>query len=104
MERLQLNQTYFLHQIRIQSNQEKMIHQFRIVNDSVNLGTGNSGINSQLLLNILDANDSMRPFYLRAVGKYVCSFVELAGCLRLSGPISDTYCTHLCSRNTENIN
>ena len=48
-----------------------MIHQFRIVNDSVNLGTGNSGINSQLLLNILDANDSMRPFYLRAVGKYV---------------------------------
>ena len=48
-----------------------MIHQFRIVNNSVNLGIVNSGINSQLLVNILDANDSMRPFYLRAVGKYV---------------------------------
>ena len=48
-----------------------MIHQFRIVNESVNLGIVNSGINSQLLVNILDANDSMRPFYLRAVGKYI---------------------------------
>lgn len=43
----------------------------RIANDSINLGKIDNSIDTQLDFNILDANDSMRPFYLRAVGKRI---------------------------------
>ena len=43
----------------------------RIVNNSINLGKIDYSINDQIDVNIIDENDSMRPFYLRAVGRYI---------------------------------
>ena len=43
----------------------------RIANDSISLGKIGNSANAQLDFNILDANDAMRPFHLRAVGKRI---------------------------------
>ena len=80
-----------------------MIHQFRIVNDSVNLGIVNSGISSKLLVNILDANDSMRPFYLRAVGKYVWFVCGVGWMLAVIGSYFRYILYNFMIKNTEKI-
>ena len=43
----------------------------QIVNGSTKLGKISSDFSVPNYINLLDVNDSMRPFYLRAVGKYI---------------------------------